>query len=142
MKPPIKISTEYKLLESLPEAEETVQATDFFEIEGCPRVIVKAKMMPNAKMHFDFYNGEPLTGKIHRGSIWEEVIWLHGMSSINIVPELLLGLITLVIGITGIVFACISQQTIIALSMSGFVIAGATIMIGSKILKKRIESAS
>jgi hypothetical protein len=143
-KPCTKASTEYILLGKWGEKEGSMMASDVFDFEcvhAYPKIMVKAQMCPNGKTILGFYNGKPVTAKTEMFDS-PKFAWVQEVSKISIFPELFLGFATLIIGIVGAASACFYQQTTAGLSMIGFILAGTTVIVGSKILKKRIESAS
>ena len=138
--PPVE-PKKYRIFQSPCEVEEIIRATDIFESSMPPRIIIQTEEISNGKPFYDFYEWEPVLVK--SDPYGKMVVTLESaFKSINIIPELVLGLITLLIGLVGAINALITNQVIVAFSMSGFLIAGIITLVGSKILKRRLESSN
>lgn len=61
--------------------------------------------------------------------------------TINIVPEIALGLLVATIGFVASIFTLLQNGVVVALTMCSVGIAGVTMLIGSIFLKKRIEQS-
>lgn len=141
LKPQHKDAAEYKLFQDSFGTAEPMQALDVFEIEGTVKNVTKTTAIHKDKTFPEFCINEPIELIWKSGAGFMEVTMLKAVPTISVAPEILLGSITLSIGVIGIVSSLIANETTAALSMIGFIIAGAATIVGSRILKKRVESS-